>query len=117
MFSPTRLSRQLRRLLDIGVIKRATGSYRYYLTNRFASYPREVARIPQMQPVAGAVIRGRPGGRPIHPVGLKQSRQCARSSVIRRQVVRKEQAWAASGWQYGAIHGATRCEIWSQITL
>jgi hypothetical protein len=32
MFSPTRLSRQLRRLLDIGVIKRVTGSYRYYLT-------------------------------------------------------------------------------------
>jgi hypothetical protein len=29
MFSPTRLSRQLRRLLDIGVIKRATGTYRY----------------------------------------------------------------------------------------
>jgi len=32
MFSPTRLSRQLRRLLDIGVIKRAAGTYRYYLT-------------------------------------------------------------------------------------
>jgi hypothetical protein len=32
MFSPTRLSRQLRRLLDIGVIKRVTGTYRYYLT-------------------------------------------------------------------------------------
>jgi DNA-binding HxlR family transcriptional regulator len=32
MFSPNRLSRQLRRLLDIGVIKRATGTYRYYLT-------------------------------------------------------------------------------------
>jgi hypothetical protein len=48
MFSPTRLSRQLRRLLDpgpritsgagfrsgqaIGVIKRITGTYRYYLT-------------------------------------------------------------------------------------
>jgi hypothetical protein len=30
MFSPTRLSRQLRRLLDIGVIKRVTGTYRYY---------------------------------------------------------------------------------------
>jgi hypothetical protein len=28
----TRLSRQLRRLLDIGVIKRVTGTYRYYLT-------------------------------------------------------------------------------------
>ncbi|MDA8050598.1 MAG: hypothetical protein M0002_11430 [Rhodospirillales bacterium] len=32
MFSPTRLSRQPRRLLDIGVIKRVTGTYRYYLT-------------------------------------------------------------------------------------
>lgn len=32
MFTPTRLSRQLRRLLDIGVIKRVTGTYRYYLT-------------------------------------------------------------------------------------
>jgi hypothetical protein len=32
MFSPGRLSRQLRRLLDIGVIKRVSGTYRYYLT-------------------------------------------------------------------------------------
>ena len=32
MLSPTRLSRQLRRLLDLGVIKRVTGTYRYYLT-------------------------------------------------------------------------------------
>lgn len=32
MFSPTRLSRHLRRLLDIGVIKRVVGTYRYYLT-------------------------------------------------------------------------------------
>jgi hypothetical protein len=32
MFSPNRLSRQLRRLRDIGVIKRVTGTYRYYLT-------------------------------------------------------------------------------------
>jgi hypothetical protein len=32
MFSPNRLSRQLRRLLDIGAIKRVTGTYRYYLT-------------------------------------------------------------------------------------
>jgi hypothetical protein len=31
MFSPNRLSRQLRRLLDLGVIKRVTGTYRYYL--------------------------------------------------------------------------------------
>jgi len=32
MFSPSRLSRQLRRLLDLGVIKRVAGAYRYYLT-------------------------------------------------------------------------------------
>ena len=32
MFSPTRLSRHLRRLLDLGVIKRIKGTYRYYLT-------------------------------------------------------------------------------------
>ena len=32
MLSPTRLSRQLRRLLDLGVIKRAAGAYRHYLT-------------------------------------------------------------------------------------
>ena len=32
MLSPSRLSRQLRRLLDLGVIKRVTGTYRYYLT-------------------------------------------------------------------------------------
>ena len=32
VFSPTRLSRHLRRLLDLGVIKRVTGTYRYYLT-------------------------------------------------------------------------------------
>ena len=32
MFSPSGLSRQLRRLLDLGVIKRIAGTYRYYLT-------------------------------------------------------------------------------------
>jgi hypothetical protein len=32
MFSPGQLSRQLRRLLDLGVIKRVQGTYRYYLT-------------------------------------------------------------------------------------
>jgi len=32
MFSPNRLSRHLRRLRDLGVIKRVTGTYRYYLT-------------------------------------------------------------------------------------
>jgi hypothetical protein len=32
MFSPNRLSRHLRRLLDLGVVKRVVGTYRYYLT-------------------------------------------------------------------------------------
>jgi len=32
MFSPSGLSRQLRRLLHLGVIKRVSGTYRYYLT-------------------------------------------------------------------------------------
>jgi DNA-binding HxlR family transcriptional regulator len=32
IFSPTQLSRHLHRLLDLGVIKRVAGSYRYYLT-------------------------------------------------------------------------------------
>jgi hypothetical protein len=31
-FSLTRLLRQLRRLLDLGVVKRVAGTYRYYLT-------------------------------------------------------------------------------------
>ena len=32
LLSPDRLSRQLRRLRDLGVIKRVAGTYRYYLT-------------------------------------------------------------------------------------
>jgi DNA-binding Lrp family transcriptional regulator len=32
MLSPTQLSRRLRRLLDIGVVKRVRGTYRYYMT-------------------------------------------------------------------------------------
>ena len=35
--SPDRLSRQLRRLRDIGVIKRVAGTYRYYLTRHGTS--------------------------------------------------------------------------------
>jgi hypothetical protein len=45
MFSPTRLSRQLRRLLDIGVIKRATGTYRYYLTKSDRAATAAAARL------------------------------------------------------------------------
>ena len=54
MLSPTRLSRQLRRLLDLGVIKRATGTYRYYLTKAgraataAAEWLAEAAAIPAM---------------------------------------------------------------------
>jgi hypothetical protein len=45
MFSPSRLSRQLRRLLDIGVIKRVTGTYRYYLTKAGRAATAAAARI------------------------------------------------------------------------
>jgi hypothetical protein len=45
MFSPTRLSRQLRRLLDIGVIKRVTGTYRYYLTKAGRAAVAAAARL------------------------------------------------------------------------
>lgn len=47
MFSPTRLSRQLRRLLDIGVIKRVTGTYRYYLTKAGRAATAAAARLTQ----------------------------------------------------------------------
>jgi hypothetical protein len=47
MFSPTRLSRQLRRLLDIGVVKRATGTYRYYLTKAGRGAVAAAARLTQ----------------------------------------------------------------------
>ena len=33
LLPPARLSRQLRRLRDIGVIKRVAGTYRYYLAS------------------------------------------------------------------------------------
>ena len=45
MFSPTRLSRKLRRLLDIGVIKRVTGTYRYYLTKAGRAATAATARL------------------------------------------------------------------------
>lgn len=45
MLSPTRLSRQLRRLLDLGVIKRVTGTYRYYLTKAGRSATAAAERI------------------------------------------------------------------------
>jgi hypothetical protein len=50
MFSPSGLSRQLRRLLDLGVIKRAVGTYRYYLTKTGR------AAIAAGEPVTEAII-------------------------------------------------------------
>jgi hypothetical protein len=47
MFSPGRLSRQLRRLRDIGVIKRVTGTYRYYLTKAGRAAAAAACRIKQ----------------------------------------------------------------------
>jgi len=54
MFSPSALSRQLRRLLDLRVVKRARGTYRYYLTKAgraaiaAAEHLTEAAVIPAM---------------------------------------------------------------------
>ena len=45
--SPHRLSRQLRRLRDIGVIKRVTGTYRYYLTRAGRAATAALCRITQ----------------------------------------------------------------------
>jgi len=45
--SPARLSRQLRRLRDIGVIKRVAGTYRYYLTRVGRSATAALCRLTQ----------------------------------------------------------------------
>jgi len=45
--SPHKISRQLRRLRDIGVIKRATGTYRYYLTRAGRAATAALSRITQ----------------------------------------------------------------------
>ena len=45
IFSPNRLSRQLRRLRDIGIIKRVTGTYRYYLTRAGRAATTAASRI------------------------------------------------------------------------
>jgi hypothetical protein len=44
-FSPTRLSQQLRRLLDLGVVKRVAGTYRYYLTRAGRAATAAAARL------------------------------------------------------------------------
>lgn len=45
--SPPRLSRQLRRLRDIGVIKRVAGTYRYYLTRMGRAATAALCRVTQ----------------------------------------------------------------------
>jgi hypothetical protein len=45
--SPARLSRQLRRLRDIGVIKRVKGTYRYYLTRIGRAATAALCRVTQ----------------------------------------------------------------------
>jgi hypothetical protein len=45
--SPHKISRQLRRLRDIGVIKRVTGTYRYYLTRAGRAATAALCRITQ----------------------------------------------------------------------
>jgi len=45
--SPPRLSRQLRRLREIGVIKRVAGSYRYYLTRMGRSATAALCHVTQ----------------------------------------------------------------------
>jgi hypothetical protein len=45
--SPARLSRQLRRLRDIGVIKRVAGTYRYYLTRMGRAATAALCRVTQ----------------------------------------------------------------------
>src|SRR6266404_1307440 len=45
--SPHRLSRQLRRLRDIGLIKRVTGTYRYYLTRAGRAATAALCRVTQ----------------------------------------------------------------------
>ena len=45
--SPARLSRQLRRMRDIGVIKRVSGTYRYYLTRIGRAATAALCRVTQ----------------------------------------------------------------------
>jgi DNA-binding HxlR family transcriptional regulator len=47
MFSPTHLSRQLRRFRELGVIKRVTATYRYYLTKAGRAATSAAARLTQ----------------------------------------------------------------------
>jgi DNA-binding HxlR family transcriptional regulator len=45
MFSPNRLSRKLRRLRQLGVIKRVAGTCRYYLTKAGRAATAAAARL------------------------------------------------------------------------
>ena len=52
MLLPTRLSRQLRRLLDLRVIKRVTGTYPYYLTKAGRAATQRWSGLIQVEAVA-----------------------------------------------------------------
>jgi len=55
MFSPGRLSRQLRRLRQLGVIKRVTGTYRYYLTKAGRAATAAAARLTRAMVVPATI--------------------------------------------------------------
>lgn len=57
-FSPHRLSRHLRRLRDLGVFKRVTGRYRYYLTKAGRAATAAACRMPESIVIpATAILR------------------------------------------------------------
>jgi DNA-binding transcriptional ArsR family regulator len=53
--SPARLSRQLRRLREIGVIKRVIGTYRYYLTKLGRTAIAALCHLTQSVPIPGLI--------------------------------------------------------------
>jgi hypothetical protein len=55
MFSPGRLSRQLRRLRQLGVIKRVSGTYRYYLTKAGRAATAAAARLTRAMTVSESI--------------------------------------------------------------
>ena len=55
MFSPARLSRQLRRLRRLGVIKRVSGTYRYYLTKAGRAATAAAAHLTRTMTVPEAI--------------------------------------------------------------
>ncbi len=57
-FSPAQLSRQLRRLMDLGVIKRVVGTYRYYLTKAGRAATAAAARLTEAHHHSGFDLMG-----------------------------------------------------------